>query len=78
MCLDCDFNTEAKQTQKQQLKGATHSAKPEIRFCAVSYPASGVSEICNDENIPFGNKAYHLSSVNHSAKTIHQFDSSAR
>ena len=28
-----------------------HSAKPELRFCASSNPAHGVSEICNGENL---------------------------
>ena len=28
-----------------------HSTKPEIRFCAVSNPAHGVSEIRNGENL---------------------------
>ena len=28
-----------------------HSAKSELRFCAVSNPFRGVSEICNDEEL---------------------------
>ena len=28
-----------------------HSTKPELRFCAGSNPARGVSEICNGENL---------------------------
>ena len=28
-----------------------HSAKPELRFCAVSSPACGVSDVCNGENL---------------------------
>ena len=28
-----------------------HSTKPEFRFCAGSNPASGVSEICNGEDL---------------------------
>ena len=31
-----------------------HSTKPEIRFCAVSNPARGVSEIRNGENSDSG------------------------
>ena len=56
-----------------------HSTKPELRFCAVSNPARGVSEIRNGEDsdngmVSAGNKATHLSSVNHIIKTI-QFNS---
>ena len=28
-----------------------HSTKPELRLCGGSNPASGVSEICDDENL---------------------------
>ena len=28
-----------------------HSTKPELRFCAGSYPARGVLEICNGESL---------------------------
>ena len=28
-----------------------HSTKPELRFCAGSNPARGVSEICNGEDL---------------------------
>ena len=38
-----------------------HSTKPELRFCAGSYPARGVSEIRDGEEslavVPVGNKA---------------------
>ena len=38
-----------------------HSTKPELRFCAGSYPARGVSEIRDGEEslavVPAGNKA---------------------
>ena len=27
-----------------------YSTRPELRFCAGSYPARGASEICNGEN----------------------------
>ena len=51
-----------------------HSFKPELRFCASSNPASGVSEIVMmriSGNGPAGNKANKpLSSVNHATKII--------
>ena len=53
-----------------------HSTKPELRFCAGSKPARGVSEIRDGEDltmVPAGNKAKCLSLVNHTTKTIHQF-----
>ena len=28
-----------------------HSAKPELKFCAGSYPARGLSEVCDGENL---------------------------
>ena len=60
-----------------------HSTKPELRLRAGSNPAGGVSEICDGEDDPgndltmvlAGNKAKCLSSVNHTPKTIHQFNS---
>ena len=52
-----------------------HSTKSELRFCAGSNPACGVSEICDSENLwqwsRLEIRRKHLSSVNHSAKTIH-------
>ena len=51
-----------------------HSTKPELRFCAGSKPARGVSEIRDGEDltmVPAGNKAKCLSLVNHTTKTIH-------
>ena len=51
------------------------SIKSELRFCAGSNPALGVSEICNGENLWQWSRLQirrkRLSSVNHSAKTIH-------
>ena len=43
-----------------------HSTKPELRFCAGSNPARGVSEIRDGEDL-------RLSSVNHNTKTIHHY-----
>ena len=52
-----------------------HSTKSELRFCAGSNPACGVSEICDGENFwqwsRLEIRCKRLSSVNHSAKTIH-------
>ena len=49
-----------------------HSPKPQIRFCAGSNPARGVSEIGNGEDL---HKAKHISSVNHITKAIHHHES---
>ena len=43
-------------------------------FCVGSNPACGMTKICDHEDLtmaPAGNKAKHLSSVNHTTKTIH-------
>ena len=54
-----------------------HPTKPELRFCAGSSPACGVSEIPNGEDLclamvfPAGNKAKSLLLVNHTTETIH-------
>ena len=51
-----------------------HSTKPELRFCAGSNRARGVSEIRDGEDltiVPAGNKAKRLSPVNHTTLTIH-------
>ena len=55
-----------------------HSTKPELRFCAGSNHACGMSEIRDGEDfaiffsiVPAGNKAKRLSLVNHTTKTIH-------
>ena len=45
-----------------------HSAKPELKLCAGSNSAHDVSEI---RNLPTGNNAKRLSSVNHTTKAIH-------
>ena len=51
------------------------SIKSELRFCTGSNPALGVSEICDGENLwqwsRLEIRRKRLSSVNHSAKTIH-------
>ena len=50
-----------------------HSTKPELRFCAGSNPACGMSEIRDGEDltiVPAGNKAKGPLSVNHTTKTI--------
>ena len=44
-----------------------HSTKFQLRFCAGSNPARGVSEVREGEDL---NKAKRLSLVNHSTKTI--------
>ena len=31
--------------------GQIYSTKPELKFCADSKPAHGVSEICDDKNL---------------------------
>ena len=49
-----------------------HSAKPELRIYAGPEPARGVSEIHNGEDLwQCSQLANHLSSVNHTTKTIH-------
>ena len=51
-----------------------HSTKTELRFCAGSNPAHGVSEICDGEDLWQWSRLeirLHLSSVNHTTKTIH-------
>ena len=54
-----------------------HSTRPELRFCAGSNPACGVSAVEHLRwwesltMVSAGNKAKHLSSVNHTTKTIH-------
>ena len=51
-----------------------HSTKPDLRFCAGSYPAGGVSEIRDVEEltmVPAGNKAKPFLLVNHTTKRIH-------
>ena len=56
-----------------------HSSKPELRFCAGSNPARGVSEIRDGEGLWQWSrleKRLRLSSVNHTTKTIHHWSSS--
>ena len=51
-----------------------HSTKPELRFCAGSSPARGVSEIRDGEDLWQWSRLeirLRLSSVNHTTKTIH-------
>ena len=50
-----------------------YSTKPEVRFCAGSYPVCvGDSRWRGSLTMaPAGNKAKRLSSVNHTTKTIH-------
>ena len=51
-----------------------HSSKPELRFCAGSNPARGVSEIRDVEDLWQLSQleiSLGLSSVNHTTKTIH-------
>ena len=51
-----------------------HSKEFELRFCAVSNPARGVSEICDGENFwqwfRLEIRRKRLWSINHSSKTI--------
>ena len=50
------------------------SPKPELRFCAGSNPARGVSEVCDGEDLWQRSRLeirLHFSSVNHTIKTIH-------
>ena len=52
-----------------------HSTKPALGFCAGSYPARGMSEIRDSEDLSQWSRleihSKRLSSVNHNTKTIH-------
>ena len=56
----CQLQLEKRQTSRQIEKrhgvvvittAQLHSRKPELRFCAGSNPARGMSEICDDEDL---------------------------
>ena len=50
---------------------------PKCSFSSDSNPSRGVPEVCNGESllkkVPTGNKAQHLSLVNHSSKTVYHY-----